>query len=266
MSLEFTVDELKEIKYAAATVKLKNKADETVDDHKITGLLLGMQPLVPHNTGLTSKDDVYIWLSEGDNCHILLTKYYEIDSIFIGKGPCDFTFTGRPDDVDQENSRLVTIHRAMKLANRVSPNELIDVSTYEIPSHMKKMLGEDISVGNADSTKSTSNHNRSGGVSHSYASCGYTSRPNTSYTTSPYKKKEVATKLFKRTTRYSANDAIESMWAKITEIREGTYKPPKLKTLKEEEAPKNVANATSNQQSQISDDEYGEYGSYGGFF
>jgi len=230
VSLEFKVDELKEITYAAATLKLK-KYGKDGDDNEVSGLFIGMQPLVPNNTAIVSIDEIYIWLRDGEDCHMLSTKHYEIDNIFVGKGGAAWKFSGKLTDLDRDNSRLVIIHRAMKLADRVGPNGLIDASTYKkLPDHVQKVIGNVEGVGN---TETGTDHNRSGGVAHPPTAYGYDDYSGVR-STSTYKRKETTTKTFKRTTRYSPGSAIEMMRAKILEIQEGTYKAPKLKAFKEE--------------------------------
>ena len=234
MGLEFKVDELKELTYVAVTLRLK-KYGKDCDDNEVSGLFVGMQPLVPNNTALVSRDEMYIWLREEENCHMLSIKHYEVGDIFVGKNESAWKFSGKLTDLDRDSSRLVIIHRAMKLADRVSANGLIDISTYKkLPDHVQKVIGN---VGGISDTTTSDSHNRSGGTAQHSAACGY-GEHGVAHNASVYKRKEATTKILKRTTRYSPGNAIERMWAKILEIQEGTYEAPRLKAFKEKEEKK----------------------------
>lgn len=229
MELEFKVDKLKDIRYTAVSARLK-KYDKIKDDGEVTGLFLGFQPMVTTNTPLASKEEMYIWLSEGEYCHILSAKHYEVTTLFLGAKESDWQFSGKHSDTDKNEGRLSIIHQSMKAATRVNDNGLINTDTYSgLPDTLKKKIknkseSDSSSKTTTDTTK-TSGYNRSGGA-YTSGACGYSSTTST--------KKETSTRLFKRTTRYPVSEAIESMWAKITEIKEGTYTPPKLKAFKEE--------------------------------
>jgi hypothetical protein len=259
VSLDFKVDELKEITYAAVTLKLK-KYGKASDDNEVSGIFIGMQPLVPNNTALVSKDEIYIWLRDGKDCHMLSTKYYEVCDIFVGQGESAWKVVGKPSDLDKDSSRLVIIHLAMKSANRVGPNGLIDASTYkELPDHVQKVIGNVGSAFTGPSTVGTSTrHSRSSGTVHNSAACAYGSQGN--HTPTTYKKKEVTTSIFKRTTRYSPVEAIGKMWAKILEIQEGTYKAPKLKAFKEKKEEKKASSTIEDSDVFVPGDWYGSGG------
>ena len=252
MSLEFLIDELKTIKYAAVTMKLKQIGQKYQGDSEVTGLLLGMQPLVENDTALSTKEDIYIWLMNGENCHMIHTKYYEVVCIYIGKQKTEYQFPGKDSDLKIEDSRLKAIQHSMKAANRTSTNGLIDITTYEgIPESIKLLIGDKKDV---TKTKVSNQHNRSGASNYSPAS-GHNTRNASGYTT--YKKKEVSTLVFKRTTKYNVADAIQEMWSKIEEIQAGTYEAPKLRPFKEEKKKEASSNSpTTNEMNDI-DDFYG---------
>ena len=264
---EFTADELKDATYVVVVMKLKAHG-QNANDHKVTGLFLGMQPLVGTNTALVSKDEMFIWLQEGEEyvqmCH---TKYYEVDYIHIGQKSSVWRFPGCLNDLDAEKSRLAKIHAAMKVNNRIGYNDLIDVSTYkDIPKDLKDDMGEEREKKDTKTTNSgstTTHHNRSGGSGYQSGVCGYGPTGSNYSHVSTYKRKEVSTTVFKRTTRYPVKDAIEAMWAKIQEIRGGTYNPPRLKAFKEEkqeEEKKAIQNSTGTESvpsTDVDDDDYG---------
>jgi len=240
-SLEFNISDLKEINYAVISVKLKS-SKVTDDDHELTGLFIGMQPLVPHNTAIVSTDEMYIWMRKGNYCHMLNVKHYEVDKIYMGKDKSAYEFTGKHDDLDKEKSRLIIIHKAMKDAGRIGPNGLIDISTYkDIPANIQADIdkGVDKTKNTSRSAVTGSHHTKNSGTHHQ-AACGYTGH-------STYKAKETSTRGIKRTTRYSPAEAIANMWNKILEIQAGTYKAPKLRVLKEdkEEAKKKATASES---------------------
>ena len=115
-------------------------------------------------------------------------------------------------------------------------------------------------------------HNRSGGA-HNQGVCGYGviySGPHYS----SYKKKEISTRVFKRTTRYDPIIAIGQMWSKIIEIQEGTYEAPRFRAFKgeieerkkeEEEKKKKAASAQDSTSTAVdgSQDYYDEMNPYG---
>jgi hypothetical protein len=107
---------------------------------------------------------------------------------------------------------------------------LIDSDKYIVPQSITSEIEKE---GKKEATSTTNKgtvYNRSGGINygnnHSAArtgTCGYSGYS--------YTKKDPTTSIIKRTTKYPISAAIDRMRAKVEELREGKYEPPKLPSI-----------------------------------
>ena len=205
--LNFTEEELKDIKYVVVTASLK-----VIKESETKGLFLGYMSLVKTHTQLVSKDERFLWIQMGDNVSILNTSHYDVDLIEIQLG--NLVTERGPGTQEMALSRLESIQEAFARDNRVSISGLIDVDTYKLPAALQKEMDKSTEK----ETIKKPGPSRSGSTNYSGS--------RTSYPT--YKKKEPSTTVIKRTTKYPTSAAILRMKAKVKEIKDGKYEPPEL--------------------------------------
>lgn len=196
----------------------------------VSGLFVGVQPLVGTTTQLVSADEMFVWLSRGDQINACNLYSYKIKSIEIGykvAANAVSTKVERIDDMNQTEflAQLDEILTAMEKKDAIITDGLIDVDAYvDIPASLKRAESE--------SSASSSVGSTGAGTSRGVAGTG------SSYsrgTTTTYEKKEVSTTSIKRTTKYPITSAAGQMQAKIQALRDGTYELPELPELKVDE-------------------------------
>lgn len=211
----FTKDTVRDINYVLIGVELKK--DRTT---KIKGIFLGCQPMVKAHTQLVSKDEEFFWLYRNNTIYMLNLAHYAITMMEISSKNLITSFTAKEAVQAEYIERLKRIQKSLAENNKTMENGLIDIDAYDIPDKIHKELanaplvsGVTNSATKSKSTTTTTKTNDDDGVYN------------------VYKKKEVTTFAFKRTTKYPIKDAIKKMSEKVEEIRKGTYKPPELKSL-----------------------------------
>jgi len=243
-----------DLNYAAITIKTK---EENVNAG-VYGLLLGYRSLISDDkTDHTETDSSFIWIYKNKCVYLYSLKYYNIESVEISVGnhgkTSQFTnFKGREDEAVKS---VLEIIEALKEQNKMQSNGLIDVHKYEsLPAELKGYLddGKQTTV-QQSATKHTNGVNS--GSTKSVMDL-YKNRNDKVYTSTIYKAKNAETFFIERTSRYPVPKALEDMKEKIEKIKNGTYKPPKLKKLladKEKDVKKD---------NDVDDDEdiYGGYG------
>jgi len=190
-------------------------------------------------------------------------KYYEIRSIEIslserGKTTQFTNFTNRQDVAIKS---ILEIVEALKEQGKMQPNGLVDVYKYEtLPSNLKDCLEDSSKI--ITPTGSTTPNQSINNINTHHNKNIY------NYTPTASSQKKIETFFIERTSRYSVAEALEKMKEKIEKVKNGTYRPPKLKnalkgkedlagkTDEEDDDENNVAN---------NEDFYGGYGGMCGF-
>lgn len=211
---QFTIEIMKDAKYVV--VGMEQKSDK---DTKIVGYFLGLRGLVDTNIQIVSKNDTYVWLMKGETVHILNLDQYEIVSIGIRVHGSGTKYSASDDALSL--SRLKIVQEALAVSGMVRPNGLIDVSKFtDIPADIKQEVEDDVKITYTDtgSKATTTSTHRPPNIN----------RKAVGYTASTYKKKEVSTTTFKRTSKYPITAALDRMYEKIVAMENDTYTPPKL--------------------------------------
>lgn len=220
--MDYTSEELKDLKYAIVTAKLKDSKNLETE-----GFFVGIRPIVDKDFEVAKASDLYVWIYRKGSVHMFHLDYYYVDKINVGYGDKSIissTRSYKDDQVDQKLAieRLKAIHKGFIAGGSGKANGLID---YEKFSDVPKAAKDDIELGGNTQDKKSTIYNRSGAAN-------YSSGQSPLYgNKSVYKKKEVSTSNFKRTTRYDVNVAIDAMNAKVKEIKAKVYEPPKLKKI-----------------------------------
>jgi len=208
--LRFTEEEIKNVKYVVAEVVLK-----TDSTNKTRGLFLGCQPMVKANTQLVSSDEEFVWLYRDNNVYMLNVDHYNIHVLEILEEGSITSVHTVGDNHEEYMQRIRLIHKVFTDNNKVLKSGLIDVDQYTVPAKVMESLGKvDIKP-----------------VTKPMATCSYGATG--SYSKSVYTSKEPSTFVMKRTSKYSATNAIDKMAAKVEEVRAGKYQPPKLPVILE---------------------------------
>jgi len=207
------------------------------------GYFLGIRPIVDKDFDVAKVDDLYVWVYRKGAVHMFHLDYYYIDEIQVGIGAKASMSSTRGFTIADESQKdaiqkLKDLVDALIAANMSNANGLIDYKKYtNVPVGLKN----DIEITNVKSNVRDP-YNRSGGVNYSAGQRPATSLGSTGSTkdTSTYKKPEVHTTQFKRTTRYDVAEAIKAMNKKVAEIKAGTYKAPQLKRIPADKKEKNI--------------------------
>jgi len=231
LSIKYTKEGLKDLKYVIVKVKLKT--DASSNSVETRGLFLGYRTLM--STGDTKPveaDELFLWLYKGQCVYLYNLKHYEIESIEVAISKHGKT-TQITSYTEAEQTKAIAKIKLIKMAleeqKRIKESGLVDISTYDsLPALFRDDVEEPASA------KSTIADTRSPAVGRrtptGSPASPYSSPSNySSYTPSP--RKEIETSAIKRTTRYSISDAVAKMREKINEIKNNTYSPPKLKRI-----------------------------------
>jgi len=217
---------LKNIQYVIINVIMKESSGLVTK-----GYFVGIKPIVTKDFDVAKKSDLYVWLYRKGAVQMFNLDYYYIGEIQIGMGVnANMSSTQMFNDSDDRQSdaikHLKNIVSALKKENIVKSNDLIDYKKYvNTPIGLKN----DIEI------------------------------------TQYYSQASIETTQFKRTTKYNVAKAIKAMNEKINEIKNGTYKPPKLKRIpadmisNDESKETHAAKAASKAQQNWYDDEFGCY-------
>ena len=243
-------DDFKDVKYVAVKVSLR--ASKGCHSE---GYFLGIRPISEYDMGVSTPNDMYVWIYCKDVLHIYNIEQYTIDSILMGLGEKgDVSSTqGYPESEDSQKKaveKLTNIYDSFTSRKMVKPNGLIDHSKFTfVPIALCKAVELEDNISNNSSTytpKSPLYQDRA-------AACGYRGNANTTTYTTPIRK-ESSTMSFKRTTRYDVAAAVELLYSKIKSIVDGTYVSPKLKRIPADDKDSTVENNAN----QLSDDEMDE--------
>lgn len=266
LDIQYTEEGLKDLNYVIVSGKPKKGADP-----EIKGLFLGVKSIEPNEDGLP--DELFLWIYNNNTVFILNLKHYSVSSVEV----CIRELAKKTQTINFKDSeqcsavaKLHIIQNALSKQKRIRTDELVEVDTYKnLPEYLAKMASTNRtgdSTAPATNNTHTSNKRTYNPTTKKWEDdSGRTVGYSDGYYNN-YHSKEVETSVFKRTTRYSAGDAINNMKTKIAEIRSGKYKPGKLKKIpaddikeegKKEEAPKVVGTMTEEE------DAYG--GLFGGF-
>jgi len=228
LNRQYTKSQLVDLKYVAMEIKMK---DDTIEN-SISGLFLGYKSLtLDSNEKSTKTDNPFVWMYSKKCVYLYSLKYYEIQSIQVSLGA-----NGKTTQFDNVSNKqpeaikgMLEIIEALRKQGKIQDNGLVDIYKYEaLPSALKEHLEcsekKDAPINNTTTNNSTN-------IS------SYMNRNNQRRTPlTTYKPKEIETFFIERTTRYSVEEALEKMKKKIIKVKNGTYKPPKLKkTLEEKE-------------------------------
>lgn len=201
-------------------------------------LFVALQPIStdPKNP-LAAYEDKFVWGYAKKALWLFNLSKYSIASISVqikaevsARGYID-----TPDSQKEAKEVLTILYTKMADAKRLTPMGLIDFRTYTVPDAWKKEIMD-------DDEATTKNYNRSGGASLPVAqshngynphACGYS--PNT--VTTVYKRKEVSTTTFERTSKYDVTEAMKNMEAKLAAVKAGTYEKPKLSKIPGDDIP-----------------------------
>jgi len=231
LDVQYTEAGLKELNYVVVSGKVKKG-----NDPELKGLFLGIKPVEKEEAGLPT--DLFLWIYNNNTVFILNLEHYIVSSIEV----CVHEYAKKSQTTNYNKSkqcsaaaRLHIIQNSLTKQKRIRTDGLIEIATYKhLPEYLAKMA---LKVN--DSTKTAKNntlaacHNRRP-YDPTNSRVGYTGANNAgaNYPGSYYaNQKEVETSTFKRTSRYSAEEAITNMKAKIEGIRSGEYKPIKLKKI-----------------------------------
>jgi len=262
LDIQYTKKGLEELNYVIVSGTPKKGTDP-----EIRGLFLGIKSVEQEEDNLPA--DLFLWIYNNDTIFILNLKHYIISSTEV----CVHKLAKKSQTVNFKDSehcsaiaKLHQIQGALAEQKRVRVDGLIEVSTYRhLPEYLAKMAWkpkkDEDSDKSAAKTTEDKTSTRSYGSKRSYGGVrSYNNKTNQwegSYTA------KVETSIFKRTSRYSAEEAITNMKTKIEKIRLGKYKPAKLKKIpadkikkeeKKEDGEKTVGNVT---------EEEAQYGLYG---
>jgi hypothetical protein len=216
-----------DIKYVAVEMSSnEDKEDITI------GLFMGIGSLMDFSNEIIQAGEEFIWLSRGNQIHMLNLDQHSIDTLHIGESGSNNIISNYSLSTTQSASKekLTGIHRLMKDAKRTLMGDLIDVDVYEVRDDIKEKVGKIRAESKPKSTivttptKPKTNADRSEYGYYRSAAYGHAHTAGYSAT----RKKEISTTMFKRTTKYPISTAIESMRKKVEEIKQGSYKPPKL--------------------------------------
>ena len=220
LDVQYTEIGLKELNYVVVSGKVKKGSDP-----EIKGLFLGIKPIEQEEAGLPT--DLFLWIYNNNTVYILNLEHYFISSIEV----CVYEYAKKSQTINFKDgeqcsaaAKLHIIQNLLTKQKRTRTDGLIEVSSYKsLPEYLAKMA---LKV--EDNTKTTTSVIRnSRKTSYDRNRVGYAGVANSYYAD----QKQVATLVFKRTSRYSAEEAITHMKAKIEEIRLGKYKPVKLKKI-----------------------------------
>jgi hypothetical protein len=260
LDVQYTEIGLKELNYVVVSGKVRKGGDP-----EIKGLFLGIKPIEQEEANLPT--DLFLWIYNSNTVYILNLEHYIISSIEV----CVYEYAKKSQTINFKDSeqctaaaKLHVIQNILTKQKRIRTDGLIEVSSYKsLPEYLAKMaLKED------DSTKTSLLHSRKKTIYEPNSSnrVGYVGVASNYYAD----QKQVATTVFKRTSRYSAEEAIIHMKAKIEEIRSGAYKTVKLKKIpadsikKEKNKDKDKTKTESDAAGNISDEEDEYRGMYGG--
>ena len=169
--------------------------------------------------------DKYIWLLKGECVHIFSAAYHYVSQIEYGSTKDNTIVSTSVPYKNEINSqikacdKLAVIMASLKENSMIQYNGLIHYDKFVLPSGMEHLLKESGTTTNTTKTSVIAGYN----TAH---------RPYTApHQTNTYKRKEVSTGNFKRTTRYPVANAIEVMNNKFKEIKDGEYVPPKLSKI-----------------------------------
>lgn len=273
LDIQYTEEGLKDLNYVVVSGKPKKGSDP-----EIRGLFLGIKSIEPEEDNLPAK--LFLWMYNNDTIFILNLQHYTISSMEV----CIHKYGKKSQIINFKDSeycsaiaKLHIIQNTLTNQKRVRTDGLIEVSTYkDLPEYLAKMAPKQTVV--EDSNKSTT----SAVKSNTYRKKTYNTKTkqwdyeNTiskavNYTPNPYhsNKKKVETSVFKRTTRYPAENAIANMKTKIEEIKLGKYKPAKLKKIpaddvkKEEKEEKKEKDAGNKVTGNMTEEEAQDLGMYG---
>jgi len=214
---------LKDVKYVIVTVKLK---DSTTLDTR--GYFVGIRPIVDKDFDVAKVKDMYIWVYRKGSIHMFHLEYYYVSEIYFGSGDkanMSSTKAYKDDEEDQKSAidRLRDVSICLKLDGSGKDNGLID---YEKYSNVPTAVKEDIEIKVVNKSD-----NRSGATNYSAGQRPMDKKYDNTHSSGKYVRKEISTLNLKRTTRYPIGEAIEAMNAKIQEIKDDIYDPPKLKRI-----------------------------------
>lgn len=263
LDVQFTETGLKELNYAIVSGKPKKGSDP-----EIKGLFLGVKSIEQEEKGLPT--ELFLWIYNNNTVFILNLKYYTISSIEV----CIHEFTKKSQTINFKDSdhcsaiaKLHQIQNALGKQKRTRKDGLIEVTTYKnLPEYLAKMAPK------TDKTKDSSNSNSI----HTPCRRTYSNKNGRwenedgdpydygdGYYSDNYQSKEVETSMFKRTSRYSAEEALANMKAKIEKIRSGEYKPIKLKKIPVDDIKKEEKKEAANNTTSEKDPYTGLYGGLG---
>lgn len=224
----FTLEGLKHVEYIVVKVALKK--DKTLS---VKGLFAGYRALVGASIQIVNKSEMFIWLMRGDRIHILNADHWEITSIEIKKDGSNAIIHSVPGQA-KCIARLKDIMKAMEACGMTESGGLIDITKYKgMPKSLQEELDAPEMMGRKSRIRTGSQDNHSCGAFHG-AGSGYGGYYDQGQGYAGYTKpssKPPETSEIKRTTKYPVTPALTRMKAKMEQIRQGTYKPAKLKGI-----------------------------------
>lgn len=267
LDIQYTETGLKDLNYVIVSGKPK-----TGNDPEIKGLLLGVKSIEQEEKELSN--ELFLWIYNNSTVFILNLKYYTISSIEICIGdPVKKTQTINFKDSEHclAVAKLHIIQNALGKQNRTRTDGLIEVATYKrLPEYLIKMAPKTDKVGNSDNSTTTA-HTGNKRTTYNPTTKRWENEKGEPYTgysggypNSNYHSKEVETSVFRRTSRYSAEEAIIGMKAKMEEIRTGKYKPVKLKKIPADDIKEEKEESSKKIAGNMTDEEDMYAGMYGG--
>lgn len=254
--IKFEKSEIKEAKYIAVEMAPRKEEDKS---NKIKGLFLGCQPMVKDNTQLVAKDEEFIWLHRGDNVYMLNTLHYKIVDIEIERQGKLTTFIAGTNQ-EEYTKRLKMIQEIYAEKDQVLKSGLIDMDNYVVSDKLKKELESNVEKKSESATPKGTVWNQNSAYNNRSGACNYGTGSVYGSHSSVYTAKKPSTTMFKRTTKYPISPAIDRMKAKVEEIKNGTYLPPKLPAIpadkNESEKPKKNETVTKSAAEQYEDEDY----------
>jgi len=235
LSIQYTKEGLKDLKYVIVKVRLK--ANGSSDSVETRGLFFGYRTLISTGeTKLVEADGLFLWLYKGQCVYLYNLKHYDIETIEVAISKHGKT-TQITSYTETEQTKAIAKIKLIKLAlekqKRIKESGLVDISTYDsLPALFRDDAEEPTSAKPSTIVGSAGAQTPTGAMGRQTVGTRtppYTSPAYSSYTPSP--KKEIETSVIKRTTRYSIDKAVAKMKEKIDEIKNNTYSPPKLKRI-----------------------------------
>lgn len=235
LSIQYTKEGLKDLKYVIVKVELKT-SESSSSSVETRGLFFGYRTLM--STGFVppvEADELFLWLYKGRCVYLYNLKYYNIESIEVaiskhGKTTQITSYTGT--EQTKAIAKIKLIKMALEKQKRIEESGLVNISTYDSLPALFKDDGEEPAHGTTEkpSTITSAANRRTPTGNIGTRTPPYSAPSNySSYTPSP--KKEIETSIIKRTTRYSISEAVTKMKEKIDEIKNNTYSSPKLKRI-----------------------------------